>query len=336
MAKYQEIMQTLSLDPIAITTKPLTNLVIPEPADPVTSTEQLIVALGKLQGQINYLLAQTKGGVSTVKAGTTISPIMKFEPGELLATPQNGAWEWDGSALYFTTQGIRQKVNKEYDFNNPSSQQAIIRSTTDTTVTAESHVTPAGMFSNQNGVTRLNILLDIYLFPEAHQSEFSVKTELFLNIKNGLFSNSYTGFASYTSLKIAEVVGLNLNGPKELELPVTSSIYHALPQNSNTHTNLRDLGMTIVSDMHPSALQSTQWCSLKLFGVSITKGVKKEFIIPEVFLRNLANTKAFGAGEASFTLTLKASLKTTIPGATLASMIEYYVTIKSFTIEKIK
>jgi hypothetical protein len=44
------------------------------------------------------------------RAGTSTKPVAQFTQGSLLATPLNGAWEFDGSALYFTIGGMRREV----------------------------------------------------------------------------------------------------------------------------------------------------------------------------------------------------------------------------------
>jgi hypothetical protein len=44
------------------------------------------------------------------RAGTSTKPVAQFTQGALLTTPLNGAWEYDGSALYFTVGGVRREV----------------------------------------------------------------------------------------------------------------------------------------------------------------------------------------------------------------------------------
>lgn len=44
------------------------------------------------------------------RAGTTTKPVAQFKQGALLTTPQNGAWEFDGTSLYFTIGGERREV----------------------------------------------------------------------------------------------------------------------------------------------------------------------------------------------------------------------------------
>ncbi|MGF6846852.1 hypothetical protein QFZ51_002087 [Chitinophaga sp. W3I9] len=44
------------------------------------------------------------------RAGTTSKPVALFTQGALLTTPLNGAWEFNGTALYFTINGVRRQV----------------------------------------------------------------------------------------------------------------------------------------------------------------------------------------------------------------------------------
>lgn len=44
------------------------------------------------------------------RAGTITKPVALFTQGALLTTPVNGAWEFTGSALYFTIGGVRKEV----------------------------------------------------------------------------------------------------------------------------------------------------------------------------------------------------------------------------------
>lgn len=44
------------------------------------------------------------------RAGTATKPVALFTQGALLATPMNGAWEFNGVALYFTIGGVRREV----------------------------------------------------------------------------------------------------------------------------------------------------------------------------------------------------------------------------------
>jgi hypothetical protein len=59
------------------------------------------------------------------QAGTATLPVMQFSPGTLLSTPQNGAFEYDGTHLYFTIQDVRHKLvmapveNRQESLNAP-------------------------------------------------------------------------------------------------------------------------------------------------------------------------------------------------------------------------
>lgn len=44
------------------------------------------------------------------RAGTATKPVALFSQGALLTTPVNGAWEFNGTALYFTIGGVRKQV----------------------------------------------------------------------------------------------------------------------------------------------------------------------------------------------------------------------------------
>jgi hypothetical protein len=278
------------------------------------NSDEKVASQKAVKAYVDEQAKLVKSGVTT--AGTTTLPVMKFEQGGLLTTPQNGAWEWDGSDLYFTAKGVRQKIVKGSTFNNGLNmhwvEQIHILSTVDIVKTGGDYTKPAPIriFNNNREAAKLNILLYIHSSSEVPSSEFSVKTELLLNIGNGLFSQSSSGTNPYTSIKIAEISGNTNVGLKEIELP-------------------------IIAGSHNPDVQSSQWTSLELFGINNHNGVKSEFLIPNIFIRNAANTRAFGANEATFSLTAKATLTTTKPKATLARPVNYTVTIKNFTLNTI-
>ena len=47
------------------------------------------------------------------KAGTTAKAMMKFAAGALLTSPTTGAWEFDGTHLYFTIGGVRKQLDAQ-------------------------------------------------------------------------------------------------------------------------------------------------------------------------------------------------------------------------------
>ena len=47
------------------------------------------------------------------KAGTVTKAMMKFAAGALLTTEQTGAWEFDGTHLYFTIGGVRKQIDSQ-------------------------------------------------------------------------------------------------------------------------------------------------------------------------------------------------------------------------------
>ena len=232
--------------------------------------------------------------------------------------------------MYFTVKGDRKRIIKESTFtytridtgfqqrgDYQQRNQGSINSAINDVKTNTSYATPAGVLrinSGNNSLSKLNVLLSINLTEyDVPLSEFSVKTELLLNIENGLFSEeTHQGINTKTSLKIAEISGVTNVGLKEIELPITSVRGEVLGNDPENYYRLR------------------------LSGINNIDGVKSEFYIPQIYLRDAANTKGLVVDEAIFSFTTKTTLTTKEQGATLASKVVYSASIECFTFNTIR
>ncbi len=82
------------LNETAVTSKALTNLVIPKIADPIVSTDKLIDALGKLQAQLNQTAAQVVSSATKASTATHEDRIAKLEKGQFI---KGMIMAWKGS-----------------------------------------------------------------------------------------------------------------------------------------------------------------------------------------------------------------------------------------------
>lgn len=162
---------------------------------------------------------------NTTQSGTPTSPLLKFESGTLLTTPQNGAWEWNGQELYFTAQGIRNKMIHEYVlFTSSDALQAKIETRENKGATASSptsYSTPVRFLDKTKTLLRLNVLLHTSLesAQELPSASFSATTTLTLYIKKK-FSTDQSPKNHHPIIEIAKISGPTNTGLKEISLPI--------------------------------------------------------------------------------------------------------------------
>jgi hypothetical protein len=88
------------LNETAVTSKALTNLVIPKNANPIVATDKLIDALGKLQAQLNQTAAQVVSSATKASTATHEDRIAKLEKGQFI---KGMIMAWKGSTSTIPT-----------------------------------------------------------------------------------------------------------------------------------------------------------------------------------------------------------------------------------------
>jgi len=217
-------------------TEPLTNLVVSSGTDPITTTDKLIEALGKLQGQINML----------------------------------------------------SRFNKRVFVEPNSLRNQLSNVVANTSKTVETSVMNTHSFSNQNGINKLTLMVNLLnsATPTAN-SDFERKYEFYLSLKNGKLSTMYSDAKPYTDIKIGEIVNSKGHG---------------------TGNGIKTMELYFKTSMQSDPLASIQWSMLEFTPFQIQNNIRTEGTPVSVYLRDMDNTKIIGASECLFTLKVKSSI----------------------------
>ncbi|WP_291152254.1 hypothetical protein [Flavobacterium sp. UBA7680] len=218
----------------------------------------------------------------TTPAGTTNTPAMTIPNGALTTTPQNGAIERDSNGqLWETHNSIRSRLITTSDglitlaYKAVTSIQTNLDIATSSTIQYLSASSIIGKIENIS-VQRLNSNTRItsLIYNNSGVKPKTAKIEVFLRINNGLFANHWTGSSAVNQVKIMEYSGLNNYGLK----------------------NYQNLMLFNIQNSNPSLAQwSTVDFPLQTVNDGIITTADKSY-----YLRDAANSRTFGASEASF------------------------------------
>lgn len=216
----------------------------------------------------------------TLPSGLSSKPSFVLPNGILTTVPQNGAIERDENGQLWETHGsVRSRLITTADnlitieYKSMNSIQTNIDQAVSSTVEATSNSTTIGKINNVS-VLRLNAVNQLTYSPTGLIKPTIAKVEVFLKINNGLFATHFSGSNPTSQVKIMEFSGANMSGNKDYQNTVLTNI-----QNSNPLT----------------AQWSTITFFLQTYNDNLVTKTSKEYC-----LRDVLNSRTFGAAEASF------------------------------------